>query len=66
MSLRKHVTEIAFNLASQGVMITHPKDIAKIDEQSDDARQLASDCHIYLIAKRPRLGFVPDSITSLN
>lgn len=63
MPQRKHVTEIAFNLASQGVMITHPRDIAKIGEQSVEHAQLASDCHIYLVAKRPRLGFVPDSIT---
>jgi hypothetical protein len=63
---RKHVTEIVFNLASQGVMITHPKDIGRLDEQSKEVIELASDCHIYLIAKRPRLGFVPDTITWNN
>lgn len=66
MPQRKHVTELAFNLASQGVMIVHPKDITKLEEQSSDVRELANDCHIYLIAKRPRLGFVPDSITWEN
>lgn len=66
MPQRKHVTEIAFNLASQGVMLTHPRDIANIDQQSPEMTALANDCHIYLIAKRPRLGFVPDSITWSN
>lgn len=59
---RKYLTEIGFNLASQGVLITHPKDIALVEEQSAESRELAKDCHIYLIVKRPRLGFVPDSI----
>lgn len=62
MAQRKYLTEISFNLASQGVMITHPKDITKIDNQSEEIGELAKDCHIYLIAKRPRLGFVPNSI----
>lgn len=66
MPQRKHVTEIAFNLASQGVMVTHPRDIANIDQQSPDMAALANDCHIYLIVRRPRLAFVPDSITWRN
>lgn len=66
MSKRKHITEIGFNLSSQGVMITHPKDIALIEEQSDESRELVKDCHIYLIAKRPRLGFVPNSLKWSN
>ena len=64
MVRRKFITEIAFNLVSQGVMITHPKDIAKIDTQSQEITELAENCHIYLIAKRPRLGFVVDSVNS--
>jgi hypothetical protein len=63
MPKRNHVTEIAFNLASQGTLIIHPKDIWKIDDYSQEASELASDCHIYLIVKRPRLGFIPNSIT---
>jgi len=62
MAERKFITEMAFTLASQGVMITHPKDISKIDDQPEDVSELAKDCHIYLIVKRPRLGFVADSI----
>lgn len=62
MAQRKCLTEISFNLASQVVMLIHPKDITKIDNQSEEIKELAKDCHIYLIAKRPRLGFVPDSI----
>lgn len=63
MTKRKHITELAFNLASQGVMIIHPKDITKIDDNPPETVELAADCHIYLIVKRPRLAFVPDSLT---
>jgi hypothetical protein len=63
MTTRKHVTEIAFSLASQGVLIVHPKDIWRIDNQSAEIAELAKDCHIYLIAKRPRLAFVPQSVS---
>lgn len=62
MATRKHVTEIALNLASQGVLIIHPKDIPKLDNERNEVRELAEECHIYIIAKRPRLSFVPGSI----
>ncbi len=66
MSKRKFVTELAFNLASQGILVTHPKDIDKLENQSETITSLSKDCHIYLITKRPRLGFIPDSIHGEN
>ncbi len=66
MTQRKYLTEIALTLPSQGTLLVHPKDISKLDKQSEDIRELAEDCHIYLIVKRPRLSFVPNSITWAN
>lgn len=63
MTVRKYLTEIAFTLSSQGTLLIHPKDISKLDKERDEIRELAEDCHIYIIAKRPRLRFVPNSIT---
>jgi hypothetical protein len=66
MTKRKFLTEIALTLQSQGTLLIHPKDIHKIDNDSSEIRELAEDCHIYIIAKRPRLRFIPDSITWAN
>lgn len=63
MTVRKYVTEIALTLQSQGTLLIHPKDISRLDKECDEVRELAEDCHIYIIAKRPRLRFVPNSIT---
>jgi hypothetical protein len=65
MAERKFITEIAFNLVSSGVLVTHAKDISKIDD-SQAHYELANDCHIYIIVKRPRLAFVVDSINWAN
>lgn len=64
MSQRKHLTEIALTLPSQGTLLLHPKDISNLDKQDPQILELAEDCHIYIIAKRPRLRFVPDSIVA--
>jgi hypothetical protein len=66
MTVRKYVTEIALTLPSQGTLLIHPKDISKLDKERDEIRELAEDCHIYIIAKRPRLRFFPNSITWAN
>lgn len=63
MTVRKYLTEIAFTLPSQGTLLIHPKDISKLDKEREEVRELAEDCHIYIIAKRPRLRFVPNSFT---
>lgn len=63
MTVRKYLTEIAFTLPSQGTLLIHPKDISKLDKEREEIRELAEDCHIYIIAKRPRLRFVPNSFT---
>jgi len=62
MAKRKHITEIALGFFSGGVMLLHPKDIRNIDQQSPKHAELAEDCHIYLIVKRPRVSYVPNSL----
>lgn len=64
MTKRKFLAEIAVTLPSQGTLLMHPKDISNLDQQSSEIRSLAEDCHIYVIAKRPRLHFVPDSLVA--
>jgi|SRR5215213_2762915 len=61
MANRKHITELALSFYSDALLIVHPKDIGKIDDDSDNSK-IAADCHIYFIVKRPRLSFVPGSI----
>ena len=62
MTDRKYVTELALGFFSKGVVLLHPKDIRTIDQQSPQATELAEDCHIYLIVKRPRLSYLPNSL----
>jgi len=62
MLQRKHITELALGFYSDGLLLLHPKDIGKIDEHPKEYIQLANDCHIYFIVKRPRIAFVPGSI----
>ena len=62
MATRKHPVELALNFFSAGVLLIHPKDIGELDDPAHPQADLAKDCHIYLIAKRPRLTFVPGSI----
>ncbi|MFA0710212.1 hypothetical protein AB4615_02130 [Vibrio splendidus] len=59
---RKYFTELGLSFCSKGVMLLHPKDIKGIDSQGLEYRNIANNCHIYIIAKRPRISFVPDSI----
>lgn len=62
MANRKNITELALSFYSDGMLILHPKDIKKVDQQSTQATDLAEDCHIYLIVKRPRVSYVPGSL----
>lgn len=62
MADRKYITEIALNFYSDRLLLLHPKDIGNIEKQGAEAIQVANDCHIYLIVKRPRVTFVPGSI----
>jgi hypothetical protein len=59
---RKYISEIALSFYSDGILLLHPTDINNIELQSQQALELANDCHIYLIVKRPRVTFVPESI----
>ena len=62
MAIRNHITELALNFYSDGVILLHAKDIKKVDQQPPEVVAIANDCHIYLIVKRPRLSYVPGSV----
>ncbi len=62
MATRKHITEIALSFYSNGLLLLHPSDINNIEKQSPETAELANNCHIYLIVKRPRISYVPGSI----
>ena len=40
----------------------HPKDMDRIDAEKPETKALAELCNIYLIGKRKRLAYIPDSI----
>lgn len=63
MARRKHITELALSFYSDGMLLLHPKDISNIDQSPPEHVELAESCHIYLIVTRPRVAFVPGSIT---
>ncbi len=62
MATRKYISELALSFYSDGLLLLHPKEIKNIEQQSQEANELADDCHIYLIVKRPRISYVPGSI----
>lgn len=59
---RKHVTELTINFVSKTAMTLHAADIGRLEQEPAELVQAAERCHIYLIAKRPRVWFVPDSL----
>jgi hypothetical protein len=59
---RKYVTELALNFVSKNVATLHAADIARIEQEAPELVQSIEQCHIYLIAKRPRVWFVPSSL----
>lgn len=63
MATRKQITELALGFFSRGLLLVHAKDIKKVGQESQEIAELAANCHIYLIVKRPRLSFVPGSIS---
>jgi hypothetical protein len=62
MAERKHITELALNFYSDGILLVHPKDVSRIETQGEMVVELANECHIYVIATRPRVSYVPGSI----
>lgn len=40
----------------------HPKDIDRLDKEKPETKDLAEQCNIYLIGKRKRLTYIPDSV----
>jgi len=66
MTNRKYFSEFAFVLASKGTLLIHSSDVVNVDSLSDEEKELADSCHIYLVVKRPRLGFVPHSFVNTD
>lgn len=54
---------MALGFFSNGILLLHPKDIKTLEQESQrKIKDLADNCHIYLIVIRPRISYVPNSI----
>ncbi len=62
MQNKKSTTEFSLSFCSHGVLIVHPKDIENIKKEKNDIIDIANNSHIYLIARRPRITFSPNSV----
>jgi len=63
MTKRKYLPEMALDFSSKGILILHPKDILTLGRETErKIKDLAEDCHIYLIVIRPRISYVPNSL----
>lgn len=62
MTQRKNMSELGLGFYSDGTIILHPSSLHEIQNESPEVVSLAQRCHIYLILKRPRVSFVPNSI----
>lgn len=63
---KKRFTDLSLGFYSNGSLILHPANIEKINSQPDEIRELADNCHIYLIVSRPRASYLPGSIVLEN
>lgn len=63
---KKRFTDLSLGFYSNGSLILHPANIEKINNESDEIRELADDCHIYLIVSRPRASYFPGTIVLEN
>lgn len=64
MAKRKHISDIALGFCSDGLLLLHPKDLDDIEGHPDEIKQLTDRCHIYLIATRPRVTYIPGSVVA--
>jgi hypothetical protein len=63
---KKRFTDLSLGFYSNGSLILHPANIEKINNEPDEIRELADNCHIYLIVSRPRASYLPGSISLEN
>lgn len=63
MGDRKNPIELALNIFSGGIVLVHPKDLDDLDDPDNPYADVAAECHIYLIVRRPRVTLVPGSVT---
>jgi hypothetical protein len=63
---RKYLTEFSLNIYSTEPMIIAPSDLDKISDEKKDIKEHVKNSNIYLILKRPRISFIPNSIYIKN
>ncbi len=63
---RKYQTEFALNIFSSEPIIVTPADLDKLHLTPDDIRECINNSNIYVILKRPRITFIPDTIRIEN
>ncbi|HCT03770.1 MAG TPA: hypothetical protein DIW86_00185 [Pseudomonas sp.] len=63
---KKRFTDLSLGFYSNGSLILHPANIEKINNEPDEIKELADNCHIYLIVSRPRASYLPGSIVLEN
>jgi len=63
MSKRKYLTEFGLNIYSEEPVMLSPANLDKIKDEPEESRERLKDCNIYFILKRPRISFVPNSLT---
>ena len=56
---RKYITELALNLHTSTVIMIPPDQLHRKADGPPGFAEAASECHIYLICRRPRLSFDP-------
>jgi hypothetical protein len=59
---RKYLTEFVLNIYSAEPAMVSPANLNNLVYESDEARDQIRSSNIYLILKRPRIAFVPNSI----
>lgn len=57
---QRKFTDMSVGFFSSGSLILHAKDLKAIDDSGDQNKELADECHIYLILSRPRLSYLAD------
>src|SRR5438046_540993 len=60
---RKYLTEFALNIYSAEPALVSPAHLDNIVYESEEARAQIKNSNIYFILKRPRIAFVPGSLS---
>jgi hypothetical protein len=63
LSTRKYLTEFALNIYSSEPVMLSPADLDNLANESEEAKSQLKNSNVYLILKRPRISFIPDTLT---